>query len=91
MSTKQERLVEEYVDRWYLSEEGDSESLKQSSKAEMRRQMKAIVDGEVTSVLENLEKQAKKHTRYHPLTGENSLVNIVPLEAIQTIKERYNA
>ena len=40
-----ERIIDEFVDRWYLSEEGDSESLKLSSKLEMKRQMKAIMNG----------------------------------------------
>ena len=39
-----ERLINEFIDRWYLSEDGDSEGLKQSSKAEMRRQMEAIIN-----------------------------------------------
>lgn len=38
------RLITEFVDRWYLSDEGDSEALKRSSKGEMRRQMEAIVN-----------------------------------------------
>jgi len=38
-----ERLVNEYVDRWYLSEDGDSDALIVSSKGEMKRQMVSIV------------------------------------------------